>query len=205
MAFIYNIPPANQRLKDSQPLILGNFTALGTIANNGNPNSNLLNPNAGFNFIYLPVQGAQPNFIATSSNIWTQLNNIAALGNTNQRELFIRTDTANTPANQGIPITSAAKAVKGYTFLPSGIILQWGTTNLLGLGAQNNVATGNFALTFPNACLHVQLTMNGTSDNNTYVYLRTGTLTTTNFGVFVVSRMGGAINATDASYLAIGW
>jgi hypothetical protein len=205
MSFNALIPQANNRLSQSQIDILGNFTALGAIAGNANPNSNLLNGAAGFNFVYLPLQGAQPNFIATSSNIWTQLNNIPALGNTGRNELFIRTDSANTAANQGIPITTATKATKGYTFLPSGIILQWGTTLLLAAtGNLDNAANGGFALTFPTACLNVQLSFSGSSDQNTFAYIRG--MTTTNFNLYVVPRDGtSAINAAIAYYFAIGY
>jgi len=208
MPFLPNIPQPNDQLSVSQGNLLNNFQILGAIAGNANPNSALINAAAGFNFVYMPVQAAQPNFVATSSNVWTQLNNIAALGNTGQRELFVRTDTANTPANQGIPITSAVKAARGYTFLPSGIILQWGQTNVLALGANPNAATGNFALTFPTACLNVQISPqgNGVVDQNTAMYVYT--LTTTNFNVWLSVRdtAAGGVNAPlFAYYFAIGF
>jgi len=209
MPYNANIPIATDRLKDSQPQLLGNFQAIGAIAGNGNPNSALLSAAAGFNFLYMPVQGAQPNFIATTTNIWTQLNNIVALGNTNQRELFIRTDTANTAANQGIPITSAGRAVKGWTWLPSGILLQWGRTNVLVAGANNNAATGGFAIPFPNACLNVQLTPEGNNlvDQNTAMYVD-AVLTVNNFNVWLAMRdssIGLMRVPLVGYYLAIGW
>lgn len=51
----------------------------------------------------------------------------------------------------------ALKATSGYQKLPSGIIIQWGTTPVL----QSTGVTVNFPIAFPNSCRVVTLTRNG--------------------------------------------
>jgi hypothetical protein len=49
------------------------------------------------------------------------------------------------------------KSIDGYTFLPNGILMQWGTVNYSTLPTENDQAFG-FPIEFPNACLNVSLT-----------------------------------------------
>jgi hypothetical protein len=51
--------------------------------------------------------------------------------------------------------------LNGFTFLPGGIILQWGAQSLTG-GQQSQTGTLNFAtnnMNFPNVCFNLQLTL----------------------------------------------
>ena len=60
MAFLPNIPLSTDQLSVSQGNILNNFTILGAIAGNSFPSSASLATNSGFNWLYLPSNGAIP-------------------------------------------------------------------------------------------------------------------------------------------------
>jgi hypothetical protein len=124
MAYQYNIPAATDQISVSQGDIQGNFQALGAIAGNGNAGSPSLNSNAGFNFVYSRNIGAAPAYVAGTTKIWTQ-----TYAPTTRGELFIGNDT--TPL-AGIPITASNFASPGYAYLPSGVLIKWGTVTVNG-------------------------------------------------------------------------
>ncbi len=87
----------------------------------------------------------------------------------------------------------------GYQKLPSGLIMQWGNNNGVGI---SDLDTITFPITFPNACLNV-VTGEGTvstsgPDGIVSVGVAQDTLTTTSFKI----RTTGA---TICFWLAIGY
>ena len=68
---------------------------------------------------------------------------------------------------------TTSKATNGYTYLPNGMIFQWGYTN-------GNVT---FPITFPNACLNASLTSTNTSTNGYDYKIAASNLTTTGFSI----------------------
>lgn len=131
MPYQANIPQPNDQLSASQVDLLGNFQALGVIGGNTNANSSALNNIAGFNYIYLPVQGANPPVGTAFANeiaMFSFLN-----PTTNQNELYI--NKRNLATIKQIPITASVlsntavnAATNGWSFLPSGILIKWGAT-----------------------------------------------------------------------------
>ncbi|HTJ49062.1 MAG TPA: hypothetical protein VL443_06365 [Cyclobacteriaceae bacterium] len=128
MAFLPLIPQSTDQLSISQGNILNNFTILGAIAGNSNNSSASINNTAGFNWVYLPPQGAMPpaasNFAAGNVALYSA--NLAATG---FNELYVN-KTVTGPVVSQIPITACLQggtnAANGWTYLPSGLKMAWG-------------------------------------------------------------------------------
>lgn len=148
MAFLPNIPQPTDQLSISQGNILNNFTILGAIAGNANPSSTSLNLTSGFNWLYLPPQGAIPPagaaFTAGNIGMYSALN--AATG---FNELYINKTIAG-PTVVQIPATAFRNnnvgATNGWTYLPSGLLIAWGTATIGATG----LLTVNYAAALTN-------------------------------------------------------
>lgn len=117
MSYNPNIPLATDQLSVSQGQILGNFQALGIIVDG------LLN---------LPPQGSLPAS--------TGFNQIFAFISsfTGNEEVYIQ--QSSTGLN--IPITASDQIANGWSYLPSGVLLKWGSSGVGGIGAFIPVAWG---------------------------------------------------------------
>lgn len=149
MAFLPNIPQPTDQLSISQGNILNNFTILGAIAGNTNASSASINGTSGFNWIYLPPQGAIPPAGAafTAGNV-----GLYSANNTNsgQNELYINKQIAG-PSTVQIPITAyangtiAANIATAWYYWPSGLKTISGQATTVG-GTKtitfNNTASG---------------------------------------------------------------
>lgn len=137
MAFLQNIPLSTDQLSISQGNILNNFSILGAIAGNTNVSSGSLNATSGFNWVYLPPQGATPP--AGSS---FPVGNVALYSFTNAstgfNELYInKTTTAGvTQIPSTASVSGGTNAGNGWTYLPSGLKMAWGRSTT---GASTNV------------------------------------------------------------------
>lgn len=140
MAFLPLIPQSTDQLSISQGNILNNFTILGAIAGNANNSSASLNSTSGFNWLYLPPQGATPPagalFAAGNVGLYSFTN--AATG---FNELYI--NKTMTSGIVQIPATAARQggtnAANGWTYLPSGLKMAWGRAQLAAPGVFNLV------------------------------------------------------------------
>lgn len=141
------IPQANDLLSQSQAQILNNFTSIATMMT---PNAGA--PNGGQ--LQFPQRTGDPGAIASTPQMYAKLGttinapNVAA-----QTEIFIERADGTVPTHG---FTEAVKQGTGWTFLPSGIILQWGPATLNAGDANGTIIM--FPLTFPGACLSVQMT-----------------------------------------------
>ena len=145
-SFLPNIPQSTDQLSVSQGNILQNFTILGAIAGNTNASSASINATSGFNWIYLPPQGSTPPlgsaFTAGNIGIYSSANVTST-----QNELYISKQNQATTVQ--IPVTASILSVNsnpgsqsaGWTYLPSGIIMQWKFGNTSG--------SATTAVTFP--------------------------------------------------------
>lgn len=101
-------------------------------------------------------------------------------------------NTITFSANAGISLGSSSKAANGYTYLPNGVLMQWGT-----VVANNSTGNATFSVAFPTACQHVSMNVIGSANvayhaaapNTTVATIRTGSTTT----------------AISVEYLAIGY
>lgn len=212
MAYLSNIPLSSDALSVSQGNLLGNFQFLGAIAGiSGTPVTNAINSTGGFNWVYLTVQATTPppgsGFIAGTVSLYSALNNTGSYA-TGRNELYLQKKNPTAAGDIQIPATAFNQigANTGWTYLPSGIILQWDQKTSLPYG--NNPIT--FPVTFPSACYGVIVCTQGTSgvggDSNTFI--RLNSYTTSGFTCFASQRTAlgapsGALNA-GLNYIAIG-
>jgi hypothetical protein len=163
MAFLPLIPQSTDLLSISQGNILNNFTILGAIAGNGNASSASLNSSSGFNWVYLPPQGATPpagaSFTSGNVGIYSATNS-----STSYNELYVnkQTNFGSGTVTAQIPFTAGSiGANPGWSYLPSGLIIQFGALPSTTSGGSNTV---NFPLAFPTGAYSGYLTVgSGTS------------------------------------------
>jgi hypothetical protein len=150
MAFLPLIPQSTDQLSVSQGNILNNFTILGAIAGNTNPSSSSLNATSGFNWLYLPPNGAIPPsgsaFPAGNVALYSSLN-----ATTTANEIYINKADATQ-----VPMTAfqSNTSTDGWTALPSGILMKWGqaTSSVGNLDTTYNGFGPNYSGT-PYACI----------------------------------------------------
>jgi len=164
MALNINIPQANQTLSITQPLILNNFNAINTAFAVDHVNFN----DAGqgkHNKITFPVQ-VLPIVIAVGDLALYSLYNAT----TTKNELNVY--KANNAVYVNVPFTASILSNSapiqngaGWSYLPSGLIIQWGKVSA---GINGNLAistTFNFPITFPTQALNIQISQ----DSHTFV------------------------------------
>lgn len=143
-------PPDGSSLGQTKSTIRDNLDgtfltlAVDHINNNGQPGSQ---PAGYHNVIHSVPQGANPLPIAGYGQLYSKTIN----DYTTDQALFWETG-AGLIQQLTVNLTPSATA-NGYSFLPGGIILQWGTVN--ATGASN--VTVNFPITFPANCFNVQI------------------------------------------------
>jgi len=201
MAYIYNIPQATDQLSVSQGQILGNFTALGAIAGNASNSSASLNATAGFNWVYLPHQGATPpagSAFAAGEVALYSANNAATTFN----ELYINKTTSAGVVQ--IPVTAYANgAIAGNTavswsYLPSGMLMIGGQNTTVGGTVTVTLnATANGGLnSFPGFASFISyitcIRIDNSGSSTTVMRVRAFTLNTITFGL--------ANGATDSTF-----
>jgi hypothetical protein len=211
MAYLSNIPQANDQLSVSQGNILGNFTALGAIAGNGNPASGSLNATAGFNWLYLPAQLAAPPagalFPAGDIGLYSFLNAVTTknelyVNKTNQATVVQIPMTASTLSTTSAPASNAGM----WTYLPSGLLLKSGSNAGVLSGLVTVTPTGGPAFTQILSVIVCPYNPTTTGDLNFSVRLVDINSATT-FRVYLSSRtnVGASAGATGFQFLAIGY
>jgi hypothetical protein len=185
------VPVPGQSLNSSRDLISGNFATIDTDFTVDHVSYRIPNEGKHKQTTYaqqtytLPALG--PSTVGLTDQIIFARDSIAVPGTPG---LFIR--KANTgPNDLPAEFTYANTAVPGYTILPSGIWLAWGSAND-GPNIFAQLPGGKF----PNGCLNVQITINGGAIISGAVI---GILVT---GFTIVPEAAGG---HTWSYLAIGY
>ena len=180
MAYNPLIPNPTDLLSQSQADIKNNFIAIGA----------MLDPNTGE--VKLPLildVTADPATTATQVGLYSKLGLTSGAP-----ELFFRRN------NSGpiIDMTESSQIANGWTFLPSGLLMQWGTQATAG-GPQMY----NFPRAFPTACLQVVVgLLFSNADQNRAVQLVAFNATT--YTVYSTQRTAN-VNANAAvTFWAIG-
>jgi hypothetical protein len=213
-SYIYNIPQPTDKLSISQGQILGNFTVLGAIAGNGTASSSSINDNpgqSGFNWIYFANQTSIPPvgslFTSGSVALYSAPDTFST-----QNELYVnklnKSGIVQVPLSASIlgAVATPGSGSQGWTYLPSGVMIMWGTF------ASGSTSTGNFLVPVPagfpyfSQIFNVQLsatTNSGmASDPNVAFYLQTYVTTSANlFQFYQVPRSG----AMSLAYSNLSW
>lgn len=122
MAYNPNIPQPTDQISVSQGQILNNFQALNPFI---------------LGIFDLPPQATPPTFPSPDVGLYSMVSTL-----TGNDELFI-TKQLPGPITSTVQATAAFFNPNGWTYLPSGILLKWGT------GSSGSSIAGSFALTFP--------------------------------------------------------
>jgi len=205
MAYNSLIPQPTDNLSTSQPQLLANFGAIATAFNLNHTSFNSASPAAGTHmFVEMPNQNASPpTTIANEVELYCNTSTY-----TTKPELFFIKQNGNADLPLGLRLAngfeiSASNYIQngGWTRLPSGILLKWGTFS-------TSLNTG--VVTFPvDASIPIFnniFTIYATANNSTTVgaqYYNIGDavnpILTTSFGV--------TCNTTNINlaYLAIGY
>lgn len=179
MPYNSNIPQPGDELSQSQADLLNNFIAIGT----------MLAPNNGA--VTFPQQGAN---VATGATTVALISKAGVLGAGTQ--LFYQPPSSAAP----IEFTASVKAASGWTMLPSGIMLQWGSFTMAG-----GNATQSFALlkAFPTANLSVTATPNASpSGSHTDIIMA---IASTGIQQITAYRKQNFGTACSFNFLAIGY
>lgn len=189
-----NVPLPGQTLVQTRDQISGNFSVINTAFGINHVSYNDADQGK-HKWITFPRQAGVPvpPFIGTEMALYTLLNATSGLS-----ELYVQKG-----AGTGIPFTlSQTAGTRGWTYLPSGIIMVWGRDSFATPNAVFNFNTGLAGLpVFTNGTPVVQLTRihNAFAGNNNQVML-TSTTTTQ----FTVQRSVSSGTTINFAWLAIG-
>lgn len=209
MAFLPNIPQPTDQLATSQPDLLNNFGILGAIAGNANASSASINGTSGFNWLYLPPNGATPPsgsaFAAANVALYSAASTVST-----QNELFIKKRNQATVVQ--VPATASVLSVnsgpnalaQGWTYLPSGILMKW---------AGGQTANGPTTITFPvsanipafTVCMNVFIVVTDPAAGDANQAVRLVSLNNLSFVAYGSARTTAGAAAANFGYLSIGY
>jgi hypothetical protein len=189
------VPVAGQSLGASRDLISQNFSVIDTAFTVNHVPYNDGSGNQGKHaFVQFNVLGSAPTPIASDISMYNFNSTLTGLN-----ELFIVKADGTTTT----PMTASDQATTGWTYLPSGLLLKWGTTNAVN-GSNPFVYTYPTSASTPvfNAVYSVMISaVDAVVPFSGSLSVQSGTVTTTGFSVVY---NGTPTSTTAATYLAIG-
>lgn len=192
MAYISTIPQPTDRLKDSQNDILNNFIAIKAAFDINHVTFDAATQGK-HNFVSFPVQAANPAAVVTEMQLYTKTSALTTVP-----ELFLERGDGTV-----YEFSSATRAVTGWTRLPSGILLKWGSDTKTG----SQTVTLPVAGTIPvfTTIFSVQLTVKNAAVTDTDEAVRVISFAAaTGFNVYASSRSTTGAKAVTFEYLVIG-
>lgn len=192
MAYNPSIPQPTDLPSNSQPQLLNNFQSISTLINVNHVNFDL--PDQGKHmFVTMPYQTSVPATLSTEVALFAQTS-----VNTGNIELYMRKQTNGSVLS--FTEKEAVTSSSGWTYLPSGILMKWGTFNATGAVTINANTFGPAYTTL----YTVQLT-NQTTTSSSDTYVMGGVISGTTFDVYVGSRTTPGTPATaNFNWLTIG-
>lgn len=206
--FTPSIPAAGHTLATDQPLMLANFTYLNaSLGVDHNVTENTSGTNDGYHTdIHLIPQSA-PSQIAGIGQLWAETID-------GDQELYYQSGNGIISQLTAANITPSPNP-NGYSYLPGGIIIQWGFKNGTHSGGQHTFSAGDSgSITFPipftsavftiNANLSYNSTTAGTpsSGSGEVVAFDTSTLSSLTGATYFIAGSGGSY--TRFFWTAIG-
>jgi len=198
-----NVPLTGQSLSQTRDQIAGNFSVIDAAFSIDH-----VPYNAAFQGeharVSMPVQSMIPTFNAGEYGLYN------AAGSTGQNEIFLHklinlgAGTMDIPLAASILSTVGSLTIgqAGWTYLPSGFIIQW-QSNMSANGQSANIA---FPIPFPNQVLCTMITTaynGGGSDGNGFV--RLNQQAAMNYQVYASSRTSVTPQTVLFNMLAIGY
>jgi hypothetical protein len=161
-AYNPNIPQPNDLLSDSQGDILQNFGAANTsFAINHYEFDDATAKNGKHKFVSFPPQGASPVTVVGELALFskTLASGVALFLTRDNNTVF---DVQLTTSS----IVAPASIINGYTFLPGGLLMQWGTSAVI-----SGTSTINFNVPFSAPAFNVQITGISAATSQDVIYL----------------------------------
>lgn len=187
-----NIPASTDNPSDSQSLIKDNFTAIAEMVTQNHVEMSDTTNRGKHNFMQMPEQASAPAVAANEAGLYSQESSLT--GNT---ELVFRRESNGTQ----IEFTGLSANTNGWTRLPSGILLKWGTGTATGSDSQS-FPTGATIPVFTAVYNGLVCIEDTSATPNTFVTLKT--ITKTQINVFGSSRTTTGSAAVTFRYLVIG-
>jgi len=186
-----NIPQPGDNPSQSQDQILQNFQSIST--NNSVNHVQFNDPDQGkHKFLQMPEQGSPPTTAANEAGFYSQESSL-----TGMTELVFRRESNGSE----IEFTGFQGATNGWTRLPSGILLKWGTGTGSGISTTSFPVSANIPVF--TAVYNALVTVGDSSPTpNTFATLRG--FTTTGITIFGSSRTSTSSTKVTFSYLVIG-
>lgn len=152
MAYQNNIPQPSDRLSISQAELLNNFAAIQTLIDINH--YSFASPNEGKHLYLQLPEHAAPTTAANEAGLYAAVGPVSTV-----TELVFRRESNGA----SIFFTEGSLVTNGWTRLPSGLLMQWGTASISDSGTTSVSFPINF--TNPNGCLNVQASAKSTSTN----------------------------------------
>ncbi len=190
MPYQNNVPQPTDAFSDSQADLLANFSGIKTLIDVDHVTFDAADEGK-HNQVTFPEQAAGPATAVNEGALYTKVSGVSVA-----TELFFRRENNGTE----IEFTISENAAIGWTRLPSGLLVRWGT------GTANGSAAINFAGgTFPGFTNVYSVSLT-TEENvgapNTFITL--SSFTNTAITAVGSQRTAVANAATNFRYLAIG-
>lgn len=200
MAYNENIPQPRQALSSSQGNLLDNFAAIFTYL--GVDHNQFDTPNAGKHnkVTFTQVQPADVDVPNGSIALYNRQFNLTGVN-----ELFkVNSFGADEAFDKEFPMTASTQLNEGWSYLPSGLLLKWGTQNKTGQANIIYPADVNTIPAFQVALYSMVIIKNnaGTDPNLAVTLLQNGL---NGISVYVSNRTNGNAATADVSYLSIGF
>lgn len=170
MTYNAAIPNANDLISNSQSQLKDNFTQLNTqfAVDHNAFNTGSGNGNGHHKQVFFDNAPTAPTVSGTQSAVYPHLVSAA-------QELFFKN------AVGAVQLTGpSSAATSGYATLPGGFVIQWGFAANQASGATISFPSST---AFTTACYNVQLTAGRASTTVHSLYVGTGTITQTGFGI----------------------
>jgi hypothetical protein len=180
-----NIPQSGDQISQSQPLILANFQSLQDAQDRNHVALSDTVNRGKHNFVEMPAQGSTPVTAVGEIELHGK-----AIGGTTQ--LYCSRDNDVGTLTQLTTAIVPLVATSGYSFIPGGMIIQWGQVNFSG-----STGVVNFPTAFPVDALMVVASPFNANAGASSFYISTWNSTT-----FTIKKSGSS--STSFTYYAVG-
>jgi hypothetical protein len=199
--YVLNIPAGTDIISQSQPNLQINCNSVNQWT--GIDHLNFADGNAGMHkWVEMPTAGT-PGVVAGKIDLYPKFNNVGTFQSA-RNEIFVQpSGTVAAVLGGAFPMTACSPIANGWAYLPSGLIMQWGsapTPN--GNGSLNPANRIPYPIAFPTTCLSVTVTtVTATADKLVQLI----NFNAVGFNTYT-TRAGQTIDTTAAcTFFAIGY
>jgi hypothetical protein len=203
-------PVAGQSLVTTRDPIRNNFSVINTAFSVDHVEYNAGSGNQGMHAkITFPVQSAAPVYAATNNGFFSLVPVAGAL--TTKQEVYIHKQNAiaaaDIPMTASVLSTTAAPttASTGWSYLPSGMIMKWGTKNMSLSGAETLAFPTGSDIPVFTECVNVIAVPFDTTAGDINFAVRVTGMSNTGFSVYGSQRTTTTAALGRMIYIALGY